>query len=110
MLRGGTGKQWIGTYDLTFKHHATTDTLRRSREAGCSLCTALANELRQEIDLLEDQAISIEARLSEVKGIEPGSSCMYRLDFLLEKRRTRTFVLRETGKHFLPKTSEHTGS
>jgi hypothetical protein len=96
MLRGGTGQQWIGTYDLTFKHHVTTDTLRRSREAGCSICTALANELRQEIDLLEDQDISIEASLSEVKEYNG----TYRLDFLLEKRRTRTFVLREKGKFY----------
>ncbi|KAF2194080.1 HET-domain-containing protein [Zopfia rhizophila CBS 207.26] len=95
MLRGGTGQQWNGTHDLTFKHHTKTDTLRRSREAGCSICIALANELRQEIDLFEDHDLSIEASLSEVKDTESDKN-LYRLDFVLQKRRTRTFVLRHT--------------
>ncbi|OJD36015.1 heterokaryon incompatibility protein [Diplodia corticola] len=98
MLRGGTGQQWNGTYDLTFKHHARTESLRRSREAGCSICIALANELRHEMDLLDDQDISIDANLSELKGGQWKDGGVYRLDFILEKRRTRTFVLRPTGE------------
>ncbi|KAL1623445.1 hypothetical protein SLS54_004434 [Diplodia seriata] len=97
MLRGGIGQQWNGTYDLTFKHHTRTETLRRSREAGCSICIALANELRYNTDLLEDQDICIDASLSELKGGQWGDGGEYRLDFMLEKKRTRTFVLRPTG-------------
>ncbi|KAK7733609.1 hypothetical protein SLS57_000624 [Botryosphaeria dothidea] len=96
MLRGGTGQEWRGTYELTFKHHSRTEALRRSREAGCSICVALANELKHEVDLLDDQEISIEASLSELKGGQ-WTGGVYRLDFVLEKRRTRTFVLRPTG-------------
>jgi hypothetical protein len=116
MLRGGTGQQWNGTHDLTFSHHSRTESLRRSREAGCSICIALANELRSEIDLLEDQSISIEASLSvlefrkdrkaEVKGSRLDVS-LYRLEFLLQKRRNRTFVLNQVGEfHFHPKIIE----
>lgn len=109
MLRGGTGQQWNGTHDLTFKHHSRTESLRRSREAGCSICIALVNELRHEVDLLDDRPLSIAANLSvlslrkdrkaEAKGAKTNGG-MYRLDFVLEKRCTRTFVLRETGKFF----------
>lgn len=101
MLRGGTGQEWRGTYELTFKHHSRTEALRRSREAGCSICVALANELKHEVDLLDDQEISIEASLSELKGGQ-WTGGVYRLDFVLEKRRTRTFVLRPTGEHSSP--------
>lgn len=97
MLRGRTGLQWNGTHDLTFNHHTKTDTLRRSREVGCSICVALANELRQDIDLFDDYDLSIEAILSEVKDIGLDNS-LYRLDFSLPKKRTRTFVLRPIGK------------
>jgi hypothetical protein len=92
MLRGGVGQQWTGTYDLTFKHHSRTDTLRRSKQAGCSICTAIAKDLRQEIDLLEDEDISIVANLSPVKTPEL-KRATYRLDFVLQKKRIRTFVL-----------------
>jgi len=97
MLRGGTGRQWTGTYDLTFKHHSRTETLRRSKQAGCSICTALANELRQDIDLLEDEDISVTASLSKVKTLEL-KHAIYRLDFVLQKKHTRTFVLMQTCK------------
>jgi len=104
MLRGGTGQHWTGTYDLTFKHHSRTDSLRRSKQAGCSICTALANELRQDIDLLEDQDIIIAANLSKVKTPEL-KQVAYRLDFVLQKRRTRTFVLMQNCEHLRKLTS-----
>jgi hypothetical protein len=110
MLRGGTGQQWTGTYDLTFKHHSRTDTLRRSKQAGCSICTVLAKELRQEIDLLEDEDITVAANLSKVKTPELNQA-IYRLDFVLQKKLTRTFVLMQTCKEFhKPATSEKTPS
>ncbi len=100
MLRGGTGQQWTGTYDLTFKHHARTDTLRRSKQAGCSICTVLADELRQDIDLLVDQDISVATSLSKVITPEL-KQAIYRLDFVLQKKKTRTFVLMQTCKDIL---------
>jgi hypothetical protein len=98
MLRGGTGQHWTGTFDLTFKHHSTADSLRRSEQAGCSICTALASELRQEIDLLEGQDIFIAAKLYKVKTPEL-KQAIYRLDFVLQKKQIRTFVLMQTCKN-----------
>ncbi|KAL6712073.1 hypothetical protein ACN47E_003116 [Coniothyrium glycines] len=95
MLRGGSGEMFAGTHDLTFQHHMTTTSLRRSREADCSICIALANVLRQETDLLEDRSISIRARLKRLSE-EGSSELKYCLDFELEKRYTRVFLLKQT--------------
>src|SRR5262245_6608546 len=91
MLLGGTGELWTGTHDLTFEHHTSTVTLRRSREADCSICIALANVLRPEIDLLEDQPISIRASLSKLSS-DGFDHDRFRLDFDILKRHTRTFL------------------
>jgi hypothetical protein len=93
MLRGGTGELWTGTHDLTFQHHSSTATLRRSREADCTICIALANILRHDIDLLSDQAISIRARLQR---LPPPQDTDFRLDFIVEKKYTRIFLLKQT--------------
>ncbi|EKG17140.1 Heterokaryon incompatibility [Macrophomina phaseolina MS6] len=93
MLRGGTEQLLQGDRALVFRHHTRTESLRRSREGRCSICVALANELRDEIDLFNDQDISVEASLSELMHGEWANRDVYRLDFVLEKRRTRTFVL-----------------
>jgi hypothetical protein len=96
MLRGGRGELWAGTHDLTFEHHKTTTSLRRSREADCSICIALANVLRSDMDLLEDRPISIKASLKRLA--EDGSKeIKYCLDFDLERTHNRIYLLKETG-------------
>lgn len=97
MLRGGTGQQWTGTHDLNFQHHSRTETLRRSKQAGCTICTVLADVLKEEIDLLHDSEISIAANLSEVKTLK-SAQAVYRLDFVLQRKQVRTFVLINLGK------------
>jgi hypothetical protein len=89
MLRGGTGESWFGTHELMFQHHSSTATLRRSREADCTICITLANLLRHDINLLDDQAISIRARLQKIPLYG------YRLDFDVEKKYTRIFLLKQ---------------
>lgn len=104
LLRAGSGVMWAGTHDLTFEHHKTTTTLRRSREAGCSICIALANVLRPELDLLEDRSISIRASLRKISSdqVDLGpddqpSGNNFRLDFELERKHARVFLLKETS-------------
>ncbi|KAH8732831.1 heterokaryon incompatibility protein-domain-containing protein [Phaeosphaeriaceae sp. PMI808] len=96
MLRGGRGDIWVGTHDLTFDHHKTTTTLRRSREADCSICIALANILRHEFDLLEDRPISIRATLHKLPR-DQSRKAQFQLNFELERKHTRIFLLKETG-------------
>lgn len=98
MLRGGKEQAWRGIHDLAFDHHTRTESLRRSSEAGCSICVALTKELRHEIDLLNNQDVSIEPKLSELRHGKWEDSGAYRLDFLLEKKRTRTFILTPTSE------------
>jgi hypothetical protein len=95
MLRGGAGKQWLEY--LRFAHHSSTVTLRHSRDAGCSICRALATDLKKDINLAIDQDIVIEALLSELKELPGKRNSAYRLDFLLETKRIHTFVLQETS-------------
>jgi hypothetical protein len=98
MLRGGQGQIWTGTHDLTFEHHKTTTSLRRSREADCSICIVLVNILRQEVDLLEDKPLSILAYLSKLPKLDNNiDEIRYRLEFRLEKRFSRMFLLKELG-------------
>jgi hypothetical protein len=108
MLRGGRGELWAGTHDLTFDHHKTTTSLRRSREADCSICISLANVLRHDMDLLEDRSISIKAklwRLPEDKPDEDESNedkrpkeIKYCLDFDMNRTHSRMYLLKETSK------------
>lgn len=95
MLRGGNGKQWVEY--LRFTHHTSTAMLHQSRDVGCFICRALADDLRQHIDLPEEQEFIIEALLSELKDIHGKGNSAYRLDFLLKLERIHTFVLQETG-------------
>lgn len=97
MLRGGRGELWAGTHDLTFDHHKTTTSLRRSREADCSICISLANVLRHDMDLLEDQPISIKASLRRLPDDKPDEK-KYCLDFDLNRLYNRIYLLKETSK------------
>lgn len=96
MLRGGLGRRWTGAHDLTFEHHSRTETLRRSKQAGCTICTVLADIAKEDIDLLDDENISIVAILSTVKTIK-SDQAVYRLDFVLQKKQIRTFILVNRG-------------
>lgn len=96
MLRGGRGDVWTGTHDLTFEHHKNTASLRRSRGADCTICIVLAGICREDgIDMLEDRALVIRAALHK-RSNEDG----FRLDFNIEKRHTRTFLLQPIGALF----------
>lgn len=80
--------------DPAFKYHSRTDALRQSIEAGCSICIALANKLRQNINLKNNQDISIKGFLSKVEELKSDSSSIYQLDFIVENRWTHTFKLK----------------
>lgn len=96
MLRGGRGELWAGTHDLTFNHHNTTASLRKSREADCSICISLAKVLRRDMDLLEDRPISIKASLKKLPA--DGSGVRYSLDFDLNRSYSRMYLLKETSR------------
>lgn len=96
MLRGGSGELWAGTHDLTFKHHKTTASLRKSREADCSICISLAKVLRHDMDLLEDRPISIKASLKKLPA--DGVGVRYSLDFDLNGSHNRIYLLKETSR------------
>jgi hypothetical protein len=49
------------------------------------------------MDLLEDQPVAIRASLRKVSDDQTGET-KYRLDFDLENKYTRIFLLKETGK------------
>jgi len=104
MLRGGSGELWAGTHDLTFKHHKTTASLRKSREADCSICMSLAKVLRHDMDLLEDQSISIKASLKRLLPDRLGE-VRYSLDFDLNGSHNRIYLLKETST--LPSSTDY---
>jgi hypothetical protein len=89
MLRGGRGVR-SGTHDLIFYHHKTTTSLRRSREVDCKICTSLGNAIWRDVNLLEDQPISITAVL---KPVLSGFS----LDFDINQRFKRAYLLQAIG-------------
>lgn len=94
MLRGGRGAR-SGTHDLTFDHHKTTTSLRRSREVDCKICKSLGNAIWRDVNLLEDQSISITAVL---KPLLSGFS----LDFDINQRFKRAYLLKAIGMFHNP--------
>ncbi|KAF2442212.1 HET-domain-containing protein [Karstenula rhodostoma CBS 690.94] len=69
MLRGGKGDIWTGTHDLTFEHHKSTASLRRSRKADCMICVVLAGLYRHDgADILDDRPISIQATIHKLNA------------------------------------------
>jgi hypothetical protein len=97
MPRGGRGETLAGTQGLNFEHHKTTSSLRLSREMDCSICTVLTNVLQQDIDLLEDRAISVVANFRRLP-VATSRDIEYVLEFSMNKKYTRTYMLRETGE------------
>jgi hypothetical protein len=121
VLRGGlgTGSSGNGSHGVTFehqtfRHHSTMKALEESEAiVGCSICKALANELRKREKLVvaQDEQIGIEARIYRLKdrdslairgvsGNLAENPHMYQLDFVEEKTNTvlRTFALKPTSK------------
>ena len=47
MLRGQTGRQWRGTFDLHFNHHSTLYSLEGSARMGCCICRIIWDELTE---------------------------------------------------------------
>ena len=93
MLQEGRGYVWAGTLDLTFKHHDNTASLRQSQELDCSICTTLANFCQKNgIDMFKDQALAIMATLRKISSQDG-----FKLDFDIEKRHARTFLLEPIG-------------
>ena len=87
---------WTGTHDMTFEHHKSTASLRRSCAVDCTICTVLDSLYREDgTDLLEDQPLSIRATLRKRSKEED-----FRLDFDIEKRYSRTFLLEPIGALF----------
>ncbi|KAK7191644.1 HET-domain-containing protein [Paraphaeosphaeria sporulosa] len=69
MLRGGKGDIWTGTHDLTFEHHKSTASLRRSRKADCMICVVLAGLYRRAgADILDDRPMSIQATIHRLEA------------------------------------------
>jgi hypothetical protein len=44
MLRGHQGRQWRGTYDIHFTHHASAEDLAKSADVGCCICRVLLEQ------------------------------------------------------------------
>jgi len=126
MLRGQTGRQWRGTFDLHFNHHSTLYSLERSARMGCCICRiiwdeltehsqgenlarAIQRRLRSPLDLdrrlnstqtngnSQQQSYFVRAFLSHVHG----QRGLYLLDFRLvdfDSKRLATFLLEQTSK------------
>lgn len=114
MLRGGLGTSRDGSLGFTFQHHTTAKTLRESEKiVGCSICKALATELRklERYPVIDTAEIGFQATLS---GIDDKDNLavrelsreftqvpsMYQLHFVLKESKIslRTFALKPTGK------------
>lgn len=128
MLRGQTGRQWRGTYDIHFSHHPTLYSLERSATMSCCICRIIWDELTENyqgtrlvkvlqknlrtssdldrfVDSNRTQASSerqvqfLRAFLSEVQGGQDND--LYRLDFRLvdsDSKRLATFLLEKSSK------------
>lgn len=126
MLRGQTGRQWRGTYDLHFNHHTTLYALEHSATMGCCICRIIWEELTEKpqgeklakvvqkhlrpprfLDgplhastwntTPQQQSYFVRAFLSEVHTRRG----LYRLDFRLidfDAKRLATFLLEQTSK------------
>ena len=108
LLRGGREVVWTGKLDYTYQHHNTTTTLRRSSDLGCTICIALTKLLLRDIDLLNDLPLSILASLQKCTIDERPSERNYRLDFNVEKKYTRTFLLKQKSTFIEHVTSKVT--
>jgi hypothetical protein len=128
MLRGQTGRQWRGTFDIHFNHHSTLYSLERSAAMSCCICRIIWDELTEkyqgaklakvlqknlrtpsDIDRLleltrtqpdsERQVQFVRAFLSEVQGGQDND--LYRLDFRLvdsDSKRLATFLLEKSSE------------
>lgn len=125
MLRGQVGRQWRGTYDLHFDHHASIETLKTSHGMGCGICRVLYEELlasaekglepdyqgdeEQPPDQLENgkSEAGLSAQSTALLGVihDIEDDDVFRLDLKLEwglgegaqNIVKRTFVLKQTG-------------
>ncbi|KAF2446693.1 HET-domain-containing protein [Karstenula rhodostoma CBS 690.94] len=126
MLRGQTGRQWRGTFDIHFNHHQTLYSLERSATMSCCICRIIWDELTEKyqgtklakvlqknlrtssnVDHLlelhrkqtdsERQVQFVRAFLSELQGGQDND--LYRLDFRLvesDSKRLATFLLEKS--------------
>jgi hypothetical protein len=117
LLRGQEGRQWRGTFDLIFDHHANLLGLKRSADMNCRICRSVFGELLQRAEMSSEErkwpigdwgarisskersgrAGLITAYLSEVYESKQDLKA-YRLDLKLRSERVGTFVLQQTGK------------
>lgn len=49
LLRGQTGRQWRGTWDLHFDHQKDRVELQRSAEMGCCICRSIWYRFRSSV-------------------------------------------------------------
>jgi hypothetical protein len=121
VLRGGLGTGNAGISDKgvtferqAFQHHGTMRSLEESEAiVGCSICQALANELRKHEELLvaKDEHMGVVAQIHQfidrdslairrVSESVAESSRMYQLDFIHQETKTilRTFALKPASK------------
>jgi len=92
------GLIFTGTFDLTFKHHESTTSLRQSLGVHCSICTRLATVLSPDTDIGKDQPLSFRAYLKKTRFTdEKWRGCAFTLDFEFGGNRSCTFLLAEIG-------------
>ncbi|KAF4538958.1 Heterokaryon incompatibility protein [Lasiodiplodia theobromae] len=108
MLRHQAGLRENRRVELRFDHHQRTKALWQAAENGCSVCSALARQLKRDrFALEEDQPIDLQAALASICGRE-WKRGYYSLDFLLDGRWMRTFALRpRTRRWGLRKKGQH---
>jgi hypothetical protein len=128
MLRGQTGRQWRGSFDIHFSHHPTSYSLELSAAMSCCICRIIWDELTEngqgaklakllqkdlrmpsDVERLlkfrrttsgsELQVQFLRAFLSEVQGGQDNEFC--RLDFRLVDSDTKilaTFLLKKSSE------------
>jgi hypothetical protein len=57
MLRGQEGRQWRGTYDLIFAHHASRVGLKKSAEMSCCICRIVYDEVETRESIRRKKAL-----------------------------------------------------
>jgi hypothetical protein len=126
MLRGQTGRQWRGTFDLHFNHHSDLYSLERSARMGCCICRIIWDELTEHSQG-QNLAKAIQRRLRSPRDPDPqlnstetnstlqqqsyfvraflshihGQRSLYRLDFRLvdfDSKILATFLLEQTSE------------
>jgi hypothetical protein len=111
MLEQHKNPRWKGTYDLSFGHHKTRESLDASAYQNCCICRTVSQIVASKVQLAEQQnresaETSVEDCFTQASLSHVHKWGGYRLDFKLNRQynveKAGSFLLKQASRFRLP--------